>query len=112
MKIQRKVLTLILVALLFYIAGCSKEKQSGTETPTPKPTGSGRYNSCLNTDTAPASTAEESSRIEEWLENTTDADKVILTYDQIKEYNKKLVDKSQHLIDILGSRSCCKRKHC
>jgi hypothetical protein len=101
MKIQRKVLTLILVALLFFIAGCGKEKQSGTETPTPKPTEVEDTTPASTPTPAPTSTAEESSRIEEWLENTTDADKVILTYDQIKEYNKKLVDKSQHLIDIL-----------
>ena len=103
MKTQRKVLLLILVALLFFIAGCSKEKQNGTETPTPIPTEAEDATPDSTPARTPISTDEKPSRIEEWLENTKDADKVILTHEQIKEYNKKLVEKSQHLIDILDA---------
>lgn len=91
------ILCFALFASLLIFTGCNKDDVSITETPTPKET---EKSTPKATKVPDATATPVKSKTDIWLENIKDGDKVIYTYDQIKQYNTKLISKSNALIDI------------
>lgn len=107
MRSYRKVLLLVFFALLVSITGCGLKQQNNDKSP--KPTDDEDTNIPVLTPTqtpesSPTPTEKaEQTRTEKWISQTKDADKVILSVEEIEKYNEKLIKKSSSLIDIINA---------